>query len=166
MKGLNPRALHRHFLLRVQGPPPFEFPRAPSKIWRVPPLKYITNSPILGGPLGPQAKFHKGPIGFSGARGLYFRAPEGPEPWGKLCVNCKRMKCSQTSNIRHTLAGNKIVDHSDVVGASPVGTAPTTYSFDLTPGFSGLGRNNCKTRREFLDLVALILEVSWWHKFS
>ena len=27
-----------------------------------------------------------------------------------------------------TLVGNKIVDHSDVVGASPVGTAPTTSS--------------------------------------
>ena len=27
------------------------------------------------------------------------------------------------------LVGNKIVDHSDVVGASPVGAAPTTYSF-------------------------------------
>ena len=35
----------------------------------------------------------------------------------------------QTSNISHTLVGNKIVDHSDVVGASPVGTAPTTSSF-------------------------------------
>ena len=34
----------------------------------------------------------------------------------------------QTSNISHTLAGNKIVDHSDVVGASPVGAAPTTFS--------------------------------------
>ena len=34
----------------------------------------------------------------------------------------------QTPNIRCTL-GNKIVDHSDVVGASPVGTAPTTSSF-------------------------------------
>ena len=31
-----------------------------------------------------------------------------------------------TSNINHTLVGNKIVDHSDVVGASPVGAAPTT----------------------------------------
>ena len=29
----------------------------------------------FGGPLGPQAKFHKGPIGFSGARGPYLRAP-------------------------------------------------------------------------------------------
>ena len=35
----------------------------------------------------------------------------------------------QTSNISCTLVGNKLVDHSDVVGASPVGTAPTTSSF-------------------------------------
>ena len=34
----------------------------------------------------------------------------------------------KTSNIRRTL-GNKIVDHSDVVGALPVGAAPTTSSF-------------------------------------
>ena len=34
----------------------------------------------------------------------------------------------KTSNIR-TLVGNKIVDHSDVDGASPVGAAPTTSSF-------------------------------------
>ena len=35
----------------------------------------------------------------------------------------------KVSNISHTLVGNKIVDHSDVVGASPVGAAPTTSSF-------------------------------------
>ena len=35
----------------------------------------------------------------------------------------------QVSNIRRTLVGNKIVDHSDVVGAAPVGAAPTTSSF-------------------------------------
>ena len=35
----------------------------------------------------------------------------------------------QISNIRHTLGSKKIVDHSDVVGASPVGAAPTTSSF-------------------------------------
>ena len=35
----------------------------------------------------------------------------------------------KTSNIRRNLVGHKIVDHSDVVGASPVGAAPTTYSF-------------------------------------
>ena len=35
----------------------------------------------------------------------------------------------QVSNIRRTLVGKKIVDHSDVVGASPVDAAPTTSSF-------------------------------------
>ena len=33
----------------------------------------------------------------------------------------------QISNIRRTLEGNKL-DNSDVVGASPVGAAPTTSS--------------------------------------
>ena len=58
-----------------EGPalPSFEFPRAPSKIWRVPPLKYIAN---FGCPLGPQTKFPKSPIGFLGARGPYLRAPD------------------------------------------------------------------------------------------
>ena len=35
----------------------------------------------------------------------------------------------KTSNISRTPVGNTIVDHSDVVGASPVGAAPTTSSF-------------------------------------
>ena len=35
----------------------------------------------------------------------------------------------QVSNIRRTIVGNQIVDCSDVVGASPVGAAPTTSSF-------------------------------------
>ena len=35
----------------------------------------------------------------------------------------------QTSNISDTLVGYKIVDHSDVVGASPVVAAPTTSVF-------------------------------------
>ena len=35
----------------------------------------------------------------------------------------------QIPNINYTLVGNKIVDHSDVDGASPVGAAPTTTSF-------------------------------------
>ena len=34
----------------------------------------------------------------------------------------------QTSNISHTTEGSKIVDHSDVVGASPVSAAPTISS--------------------------------------
>ena len=49
-----------------------------------------------------------------------------------------------TSDIRRPLIGIPIVDHSDVVAASPVGS---TYIFigDLIPGFSGLGRENCMT---------------------
>ena len=35
----------------------------------------------------------------------------------------------QVSNISRTLVGNEIVDHSYVVGASPVCAAPTTSSF-------------------------------------
>ena len=35
----------------------------------------------------------------------------------------------KTSNISRTLVGNKIVDNSDVIGASPIGAAPTTSSF-------------------------------------
>ena len=35
----------------------------------------------------------------------------------------------KTSNINRSLVGNEIIDNSDVVGASPVGAAPTTSSF-------------------------------------
>ena len=35
----------------------------------------------------------------------------------------------ETSNISRTLESNKIVDNSDVVGAPPMGAAPTTSSF-------------------------------------
>ena len=35
----------------------------------------------------------------------------------------------QPSHKRRTLVGNKIADHSDVIGASAVGVAPTTPSF-------------------------------------
>ena len=38
-------------------------------------------------------------------------------------------KYRQTFNISRTLVGNKVGDHSDVVGASPVGAAPTISSF-------------------------------------
>ena len=41
---------------------------------------------------------------------------------------CKQNYC-QTSDISHTWVGNKIFDHSDVVGALPVDAAPTTSSF-------------------------------------
>ena len=42
---------------------------------------------------------------------------------------CQKYMYRKTSNIRLTLVGNKIVDHSDVVGESPVSAAPTTSSF-------------------------------------
>ena len=45
------------------------------------------------------------------------------------CNVLEAIKYRQVSNIRHTLVGYKIVDYSDVVGASPVGAAPTTSSF-------------------------------------
>ena len=44
----------------------------------------------------------------------------------------------QTCDIKRTWEGNEIVDHSDVVGASPVGTAPTPLTLD----FNGLGKDN------------------------
>ena len=34
----------------------------------------------------------------------------------------------KASNTRHTLVSNKIIDYLEVVGASPVGAAPTTSS--------------------------------------
>ena len=49
-----------------------------------------------------------------------------PEGWRQFCP---KYIYRQTSNISCTFAGNKIVDHSDVVGASPVSSAPTTSSF-------------------------------------
>ena len=43
-------------------------------------------------------------------------------------LTCVDIYC-QTFNIRCTLVGNKIVDHSDAVEASPIGAAPTTSAF-------------------------------------
>ena len=53
---------------------------------------------------------------------------------GEICrsfsyANVRKSKYRKTSSISLTLVGNKIVDNSDVVGASPVGAAPTTSSF-------------------------------------
>ena len=39
------------------------------------------------------------------------------------------MSYHQTANINRTLVGNKIVDHSDIVEASPDDAASTTSSF-------------------------------------
>ena len=45
------------------------------------------------------------------------------------CIPLKQGMYRKTSNIRRTLGSNKIVDHSDVDGASPFGAAPTAFSF-------------------------------------
>ena len=70
----------------------------------------------------------------------------------------------QVSSIRCTWVGNDIVDHSDVVRASPVGAAPPTSSFST----EHLGSIYCaKTTAsqvekhfKFWDLVRLILDIS------
>ena len=53
----------------------------------------------------------------------------GPEGNVHSKFPCYFFVYRKTSNIIRTLVGNKIADHSDVVGASPVGAAPTTSSF-------------------------------------
>ena len=71
----------------------------------------------------------------------------------------------QTSNISCTSAGNEFVNQSDVDGASPVCCSNYIFILDLTPGFNGLGKDNCKTRWKTFkcsDLVRFILEV-WWY---
>ena len=49
-------------------------------------------------------------------------------PGVALFIVCTEQKCTycKVSNISRTLVDNKIVDHTEVVGASPVGAAPTT----------------------------------------
>ena len=43
-------------------------------------------------------------------------------------IRIPKINYCQISNISGTLLENKIIDHSDVVGASPVGAALTTSS--------------------------------------
>ena len=57
---------------------------------------------------------------------MIFKMNQGP---AQLTSHYQQQWYCQTSNISRTLVGNKMVDHSAVVGASPVGAAPTTSSF-------------------------------------
>ena len=52
-----------------------------------------------------------------------------PEPMLTQFTDAYMRHYRKTSNISRTLVGNNTVDHSDVVGASPVDAAPTTSSF-------------------------------------
>ena len=66
----------------------------------------------------------------------------------------------KTSDIRHTLVGNTIVDYSDVV---------YIFILDLTSGFKGFSKDSRKTVQESLkgwDLVRLILETWRYIKIS
>ena len=55
-------------------------------------------------------------------------------------------------NMRRTLVGNKIVDHFDVVGASPVVAAPTTSSF-LTKHLASVDWAKTTARRDGNHLI-------------
>ena len=68
----------------------------------------------------------------------------------------------QVSHINRTLVGNKQVDHSYLVGAACRSCSSYIFNLDLTPGFDGLGTDNCKTILETLKVLGigrLILEV-------
>ena len=66
----------------------------------------------------------------------FIRTTKSQEAQLSMKINVQKISLDElthgyrkTSNIRGTSVGNKIVGHSDVVGASPVGAAPTTSSF-------------------------------------
>ena len=50
-------------------------------------------------------------------------------PTGWIIFKEHKNMYRKTPNISCILLGNKIVDHSDVVGAAPIGAAPTTSAF-------------------------------------
>ena len=58
---------------------------------------------------------------------------------------------SQISNIIPTLVGNKRVDHSC---SWSIACSNYIFILDLTPGFNGLGKDNCETGREVLGFGA------------
>ena len=66
----------------------------------------------------------------------------------------------KTSDINCTLVGNKTDDHSDVVGASPVGVAPTTSSF-LTQHLASMDWAEAIVRLDERHLSVGI----WWSKY-
>ena len=74
-------------------------------------------------------------------------------------INC------QTCNISCTSIGNKIVHHSDVVGASPVGTSPTTSSFS-TEHLASMDWAKAITRRDENHLNFGTLCALYWRFYS
>ena len=70
--------------------------------------------------------------------------------WSKSHRYCGMYR--KISNIRRTSVGNKIVDHSDVVGASPVGTAPIISS--LSTWHLASRDSTKKTARQYENLLS------------
>ena len=57
----------------------------------------------------------------------------------------------RASNKIRTLIGNRIVDHSDVLGAAPVGAAPTTSSFSTLPNSLKSGAKTARRDEKHLS---------------
>ena len=80
-----------------------------------------------------------------------------------MCSIYHKNNYCQISNISRTLVGNKFVDHSDVVVASPVSATPTTSSFQLNTWLQWIEQRQLQdeTRNifKFWDLLCLILEI-------
>ena len=76
----------------------------------------------------------------------------------------------QTSDKRHTLIGNKIVDQLECSWSIAYRRC-SNYIFilDLTCGFNGLGKDNCKMRQKNIKFgVAYIrglMVVMWFSRF-
>ena len=61
----------------------------------------------------------------------------------------------QTSNISHTFVGNQIIDHPDVIGASPVGAAPTTSSFWLNTCLQWIGQRKLQHKTRIIYFLEM-----------
>ena len=87
---------------------------------------------------------------------LYIQTSQAHKRWQQPITVYRK-----TSNIRRTSVGNKIIDHSNVVGTSPVGAAPTTSSFST---WHLASRDSTKkTARQYENLLSFgIWCVLYW----
>ena len=95
---------------------------------------------------------------FSGSVACESLGPESDFVTIPMTIQTSVITYRQTSNVRRTFEGNRIVYYSDVVGVSPI----CAFILDITSGFNKLGIDNCKTRWEttkFWNLVHLILDI-------
>ena len=86
-------------------------------------------------------------------------------PYGEFKANSYSVNITyrQVSNISRTLEGYKNCRSLRCSWSIACRRCPNyIFILDLTPGFMGLGKDNCKTRREtikFGDLVRLMLDI-------